>query len=435
MQDLRDVDVAPPSPAATAATANLATAAAGLRVAVVTETWPPEVNGVSVTIARIVQGLHARGHDIELVRPRQRHERIEPQAGGLTESPSPQGTPQERWSERLMPGLPVPRYPDLTMGLPCARALRQAWTLRRPDIVHLVTEGPLGWSALRAARALKLPVVSDFRTNFHAYSRHYGLAWLRGPVMAWLRHFHNATACTMVPTEALKSALGAQGLQRLQVVARGVDTHQFSPARRSLALRASWGAGPSDTVALCVGRLAPEKNLGLVLDAVESMRQHDPRLKLVLVGDGPMRTALQSRHPQVLFSGLRRGEDLAMHYASADLFLFASTTETWGNVVPEAMASGLAVVGYDYAAASQLVRHGESGLLARFDERVEFLRMAVVLAGDIERIRALGRKARDVALRQDWGRIVGLVEAEYERALHRTDAAMTGRAADMRHTG
>ena len=394
-----------------------------MRVAVVTETYPPEVNGVAATVCRVVEGLQARGHVLQLVRPRQHADEA---AGPL---------------EVLVRGLPIPRYPLLKMGLPARRALLRLWTAQRPDVVHLVTEGPLGWSALQAALQLKLPVVSDFRTNFHAYSRHYGLGWLHTPVMAYLRHFHQRTACTMVPTEALRSELAAAGFRGLRVVARGVDTQRYSPSLRSETLRASWGARPDTLVALYVGRLAPEKNLGVVVDAAEAMRQHlggpgqrlRQRLRLVLVGDGPERARLQLRCPDAVFAGQRHGADLAAHYASADVFLFGSLTETFGNVVTEAMASGLALVAYDHAAAGQLIRHGQNGLLARCDDVAGFCHLACRLAGDRAQQRALGMQARATALGLDWGRIVDLVEEGYADAMSAGAAPVGTRPATARH--
>ncbi len=379
-----------------------------LRVAVVTETFPPEVNGVAATIARVVDGLRQRQHEVQLVRPRQ-----DAVDAGWAAAPGGQ------WhTEVLMRGLPIPRYPQLKMGMPSKRALLALWTRRRPDLVHLVTEGPLGWSALGAALKLGLPVVSDFRTNFHAYSRHYGAAWLHQPIMAYLRRFHNRTACTMVPTEALRQQLADAGFRRLEVVARGVDSRLFSPARRSETLRAHWGVGPDTTVVLCVGRLAPEKNLASLVAAWRAMAASGQPLKLVLVGDGPARAALQQQLPEAVFAGLRHGEDLAAHYASADAFVFPSLTETFGNVVPEAMASGLAVLAFDYAAAAQLIRHGQSGLLAPMDDAAALLRLAPELVRQRDAVRAMGLAAREVALRLDWERVVGLIEAQYEQALH-----------------
>ncbi len=374
-----------------------------LRVAVVTETYPPEVNGVAATVSRVVDGLRALGHQLQLIRPRQ--DRTDAASTG------------DGHFEMLTGGLPIPRYPQLKMGLPSKRALLKLWATHRPDVVHIVTEGPLGWSALQAARQMRLPVVSDFRTNFHAYSQHYGVGWLRTPLMAYLRKFHNHTACTMVPTEALRSELAAAGFKGLRVVARGVDTRLFDPARRDRTLRASWGADEHTMVALCVGRLAAEKNLGTVLAAVEAMQADERRLRLVLVGDGPEAARLRQQSPSTVFAGVRRGTDLATHYASADVFLFASMTETFGNVVPEAMASGLAVLAYDHAAASQLIRHGQNGLLARLGDSAAFCSLARRLAGDLPQARAIGLQARQTASRMDWGRIVDGVVDEYGAAI------------------
>ncbi len=374
-----------------------------LRVAVVSETYPPEVNGVAATISRVVDGLRDRGHQLQLLRPRQH--------------PHDAGAGHDRLAEVLMRGLPIPRYPDLKMGLPSGRALFSLWRLQRPDVVHIVTEGPLGWSALRAASRLRLPVVSDFRTNFHAYSRHYGLAWLRNPIMSYLRKFHNRTACTMVPTDTLRAELQHSGFRGLRVVSRGVDTRLFDPARRSQALRQTWGAQPTDMVVMCVGRLAAEKNLGVLLQAFESLREQDPRARLVLVGDGPERDSLRQQCPGAVFAGLRRGEDLATHYASADLFLFPSVTETFGNVLPEAMASGLAVVAFDYAAAHQVLSHGDNGLLVPYGNNDAFSRAAQRLAGQLPWVRTMGTQARQSACALDWGRIVEQVESVYLAAM------------------
>jgi glycosyltransferase involved in cell wall biosynthesis len=235
--------------------------------------------------------------------------------------------------------------------------------------------------------------------------------------MAYLRRFHNRTACTMVPTDGLRRELEAGGFRQLRVVARGVDTRLFDPARRSEVLRRSWGVGPQAMVVLYVGRLAPEKNLGVLLEAYEAMHRLAPSSRLVLVGDGPDRARLQQRCPEAVFVGLRRGADLAAHYASGDMLLFPSLTETFGNVVPEAMSSGLALVAYDHAAAGQLVRHGENGLLARCGDAGQFRAAALLLAADPARARELGLQARATASRHGWERIVEAVEAEYLAAL------------------
>lgn len=372
-----------------------------MRVAMVTETYPPEINGVAMTMGRIVSGLQARGHAVQLIRPRQHSADIP--------------VVQPLFEEVLQRGVPIPRYDALKLGLPAKQALLRLWAKLRPDIVHVVTEGPLGWSALAAASKLKLPVTTDFHTNFHSYSAHYGVGWLKTPITAYLRKFHNKALSTLVPTESLRRELAALGFRNLEVVARGVDTALFNPQRRSAALRQHWGVQDDDPVALSVGRLAPEKNLPLVLRAYQLMRELQPRLRLVLVGDGPERTGLARENPDVIFAGMRIGEDLAAHYASADVFLFPSMTETYGNVTVEAMASGLAVVAYDYAAAQQHIRHSQNGMLVPFGAADDYVQAATALANDAMRIKTLGANARVTTEKLDWSCIV----AEFEQALLR----------------
>ena len=234
-----------------------------LRLAIVTETFPPEVNGVAITLSRFVDGLRERNHDIQLIRPRQ----------GQAE----QASRQHGFAEMLTGSLPIPRYPNLRMGMPAKRMLVRQWSLKRPDLVHIVTEGPLGWSALQAAHKLKIPVTSDFRTNFHAYSLHYGVGWLKKPIVSYLRKFHNRTLLTMVPTEHMRAELAAGGFRNLRVVARGVDTQLFNPGRRSEALRRQWGVQPDTPVVVHVGRLAAEKNLEALATAFVAVRQRRPK--------------------------------------------------------------------------------------------------------------------------------------------------------------
>ncbi|MDD5249960.1 MAG: glycosyltransferase family 1 protein [Rhodocyclaceae bacterium] len=364
------------------------TPAAGLRIALVTETFPPEVNGVAMTLGRLADGLRSRNHGVEIVRPRQPGER---QARGPH-------------SEALVRGLPIPNYRGLRFGLPAAGFLQRRWQQNPPDIVHVATEGPLGASAIKAARRLGLPVSSSFHTNFDAYSRHYGLGWLKRPITGYLRRFHDRCDSTYVPTRALADELAALGYRNVDVISRGVDTRLFSPARRSDALRAAWGVAGGDLVVAYVGRLAAEKNLQTVLDAFAAIRARQPRARLLFVGDGPMKKTLAARHPEHLYAGMRHGEDLAAHYASSDLFLFPSLTETFGNATTEALASGLCVVAYDQAAAAEIIDDGRNGLLAPPGDAAAFIAAASRAAapGVLSALRA--QAAASVAAR-DWERI------------------------------
>ena len=362
-----------------------------MRLCVVTETYPPEVNGVAHTVRHLVEGLRGRGQVVVVVRPRQRGD-----AGAS--------------GDVLVSALPLPRYAGLQVGLPAPRVLRTAWRQQRPDAVYVATEGPLGWSAARAAARLGIPAVSGFHTNFHRYMRHYGGAWLQRPTARYLRAFHERTAATLVATPELRHQLHADGYRNVHVLGRGVDTSLFSPVRRSTALRHTWGARDDDVVALYVGRLACEKNVPLAMDAYRAMRYAEPRLRLVVVGDGPLRSALTAAHPDVRFCGLKRGEALATHYASADVMLFPSETETFGNVVLEALASGLIVLAYDYAAARAHVRHGDNGILAPYGRAPAFVHAALAIARDAPKLGGMRVRARETALGLDWPRIVDRFE-------------------------
>jgi len=389
---------------------HLPAARRSLRIAFVTETYPPEVNGVAMTVARLVDGMHERNHDIQLIRPRQ--------------NGSDAATSSERFDEELVLGLPIPRYPSLRMGMPSKRALVKLWSVQRPDVVHIATEGALGWSALQAAVHLKLPVCSDFRTNFHAYSAHYGIGWLHKPIMAYLRKFHNHTACTMVPTAALAAELQMAGFQRLAVVSRGVDARRFSPERRDASLRESWGVTDDQLVVACVGRLAAEKNLELLVNAFDAIRVQQPGARLLLVGTGPLRAELEARCPDAIFAGQRGGLDLAAHYASADLFLFPSMTETFGNVTTEALASGLPVLAFRHAGAAEVILDGGNGRLVPLADAAAFTRVALELAIDAQQRRRLGLAAREAALRMDWDSICAAFEVELVKACGFSPAAL-----------
>ncbi|MDP2805032.1 MAG: glycosyltransferase family 1 protein [Gallionellaceae bacterium] len=350
-----------------------------LRVAIVTETFPPEVNGVAMTLGRIVNGLVQRGYTVQLVRPRQASDNGVSTLEGV--------------EEVLTKGIQIPTYQDLRLGLPKQRRLIKLWTKNRPDIVHVATEGPLGWSAVAAARKLKLPVTSSFHTNFHSYSQHYGIGLLQTIIDNYLRKLHNLTDATMVPTKAMLQELQGRGYQNVTKLSRGVSTELFSPEKRSQALRETWGASPDDVVVLLVGRLAKEKNINLVLTSFQAIKLQLPSAKIVFVGDGPLRDQLEKSCPDAIFAGIRKNEELATHYASGDLFLFSSLTETFGNVVPEALASGLAVVSYDNAAAKELITTGQNGVLVTAGDELEFVNASVDLATNMQKQLAVRQAA------------------------------------------
>ena len=374
-----------------------ATVTPQLTLSLVTETYPPEINGVAMTLSRFVTGLQQRGHRLHLVRPRQ------PATAPAADTDPPTLT---------VGGLHLPLYPDLQLGLPAGRRIRRAWESLRPDIVYIATEGPLGWSALNAARVLDIPVVTGFHTNFHSYSGHYHLGLLMPLVKRYLRHFHRRGRCTLAPSPEVCEALSADGFGRMQVLPRGVDTALFDPARRSPELRRQWGLEEADMAVLYVGRVAAEKNIHEALAAFRRIQQRRPEARFIIVGDGPLRTTLARAHPDLIFCGMQTGTALAAHFASADLFLFPSRTETFGNVTLEAMASGLPVVAYDYAAAAMHIRDGSNGVRVALDRPGEFACRAEQLAAwEPRRLSTLGQAARAHTEGLGWDRVVERFES------------------------
>lgn len=370
-----------------------------MRYVLVTETYPPEVNGVALTVHGLACGLRARGHAVCVVRPRQ---------------PADAARPHDA-DELRLPGAPLPRYPGLRFGLPAAARLRRAWRACRPDAVYVATEGPLGASALRAAKALDIPVATGFHTRFDRYMRDYGLPWLAPVAWRWMRRFHDGADATLVPTAELASELQRAGVRRVLRLPRAVDTALFDPRWRDETLRAGWGARPQGPVVLHVGRIAPEKNLELAVRAFRALQRHRPQARMVWVGDGPARARLQRAHPDFVFCGVQRGEALARHFASGDLFVFPSRSETFGNVTLEAMASGVATVAFDTGAAREHLADGKHGHVVRDGDEAAFVEATVALGCDDARREAMGWAARAAAAALDPAHVA----AAFDRLLQR----------------
>lgn len=377
-----------------------------MRIAIVTETYPPEINAIALTVEKKVAWLRERGHRVSLIRPRQLGE-----------------APRDDRDTLLTPSSPIPLRRQLRFGWPITSRLRARWREARPDLVHVVTEGPLGASAVGAARDLGVQVTSDFGTCFHSNKREYGAAYGDGPggnglgslaplVSAYLRWFHNRTDVTFAPTAALAGELTAQGIARVVESGRGVDTQRFSPGRRSNALRAAWGATSDAPVVLHVGRLAPEKNVEVVPRTFALLKECNPQARLVWVGDGSLRQRLEAAHPDAVFMGELRGDALAVAYASADLLLFPSETETFGNVTLEALASGLVVVAYDQAAAAVHIESGVNGFLVPPGMTSQFVIAGAMAGTSLGECAPMRRLARDAAMQASWPAVLANFESQ-----------------------
>lgn len=344
-----------------------------------------------MTLDKLVTGMTGRGHEVRVFRPSRGTEDTALWVDGIRHTP--------------MRGAGIPGYPELRFGFPAGQKFFEIWRATRPDLVHVATEGPLGWSAVRAARRLMIPVTSGFHTNFHSYGRHYRLALLKPLAITYLKYFHNRTRATFVPTRAIALELSEAGFRNLEVMGRGVDTALYSPARRSSLLRASWNIRDNPVV-LYVGRLAAEKNIPLAIRAFAAIKKVRPAARFVLVGSGPLEAELRRAHPEFVFAGVRHGEDLAIHYASADLFLFPSLTETFGNVVTEAMASGLPVLAFDYAAAKEHIRSWQTGVTVPFGDDDAFVAAAAAMAEHTSYLPALGAAAREATHGVTWENVI-----------------------------
>ena len=360
-----------------------------LRIAIVTETWPPEINGVALSMMQLCQGLQRLGHKILLVRPAQKE--------ACTEF-----NPEQ---ECLVMSQPIPKYPSVQFGWPQYLKVSKAFEQFTPDVVHIVTEGPLGLTALQAAKSKKIAVSSGFHSAFQDFSRFFDLAFLVKPIQRYLTWFHNSTDVTCVPSQYTEQALRGFGVTcPLVVVGRGVDTAKFSPKHRSQRLRQQWGVNIDTRVMLYVGRLSPEKEVDVLIKSFHALQaQQGVNIKFVIVGDGPDRIRLSkmTTSKDVIFMGSLGGHELATAYASADVFTFASQADTFGNVVLEAIASGLPVIAYDYVCAHQHVKHNITGWLSPLGHTAELIQSICHLPA-LPQLRQMGLLASESVQHSSW---------------------------------
>lgn len=373
-----------------------------MKLMLITDTYPPDINGVARSLSTFAAGLAARGHVLEVVTTLAASE------------DDPDALPRH-----VVLSMPLPGYPGLRIGFSTTGQMQARFEQFRPDVLYVATETPLGIASIRAASRLGIPVVSGFHTNFQSYLEEYHLPGLEAVATGLLRGIHNQTFRTLTPSTDTAAMLQRWGILNVGVLGRGVDTELFSPARRRAALRKEWGVDDAVPAAVYVGRVAAEKNLPLLMRAFATFREVHPNAACVVVGDGPRLKALQTEHPECLYLGARRGVELAECYASADYFLFPSSSETFGNVVLEAMSSGLVTVAYDYAAPRLVVRPEEGGFLAPFEDEAAYLgkvREAAGLWGDA-RLPAIREAARQAAGDYGWKRVVEQFEAELQAAI------------------
>ena len=372
---------------------------AGLRLALFSDTYPPQINGVAPTLARLVKAVEARGGEVQVV---------------TVSDPDAPADPQvERW-----PSIPFWAYPQLQMAAPRrdkALDLVEKW---KPNLVHATTEFGIGLGGLLGAKEKRVPLVTSYHTHFTAYLRHYNLSVLDAIGWPYLRWFHNAGRITWAPSEIVRAELEGNGFKNTRVWSRGVDQNQFHPKFRSSELRRSLGVEEDGVLAVYIGRLAPEKGIHVALEGMRQVMERNPKVRFALAGHGPDEERCRATAPPgTVFMGRLTGRALGEFYASGDIFVFPSITETFGNVVLEAMSSHLALVAPDIGATTELATP-ETALQFRAQDPGS-------LAGGVEQLvkdPALRRKLADaafaVAETRTWDSVFDRLVADYRDALN-----------------
>ena len=374
--------------------------AEGLRLALFTDTYAPQVNGVARTLERLASVIVARGGSVRVFTA---HDPEASAPGHVEQFPS-----RSFWA-----------YPQLRLAWPRQRQVRAALAEYAPTLVHAATEFGVGLAGRRAARELGIPFVSSYHTSFAAYAEHYGLGALARPGWRFMRWFHNAGLRTYCPTQAIVNEVNARGFERTAVWSRGVDSARFSPTYRSATLRERLGATDDTLVLSYVGRLAAEKGLNVALDALALVEQARPgQVRFLVVGDGPYEGELRARAPRgTLLTGKLEGTALSEAFASGDVFLFPSTTDTFGNVMLEAMASGLPVIGADVGPTREQL-HSGGGWLAAPGDAAAFAGVVIALIDDRSRVREAATRALAFAATKTWDAVWNALVHDYLR-LHR----------------
>ncbi|GAA0565546.1 hypothetical protein GCM10008942_12360 [Rhizomicrobium electricum] len=373
-----------------------------LRVALVASSYNYIRDGVALTLNRLVTYLERHGVEVLVFAPVGKTAALD-HAGTLVPVPS----------------IPVPLRSEYRLAFAIPKAPLAAF---KPDLIHLaLAPDPLGYSAIRAAKALNVPLVASCHTRFDTYLKHYpGSALAEGLLKRYLRFAYGAAREVYVPSGSMLDALKADGVQSaFKLWPRGVDTRLFNPDKRSPAWRAKHGIGPDEFVVTFVSRLVREKELDTVVASLKLFAARGMPHRVLIVGDGPDRGILEQGLPGAVFAGFLEGEELAAAYAASDVFLFPSETETFGNVTLEAMASGLPCICANATGSRSLVVHGETGYLETPRNANGFAGRLAVLARDEELRTRFSIAARERALTFSWDESMAKILDHYRAVVGR----------------
>lgn len=369
-----------------------------MRIAIFSEVYWPMVSGVGVTLDRLTKELSARGHDLRV------YSATYPLPPGIT----------DRAEVHRSPSIPLFLYPDVQWAFPSQREIVADLALFRPDVVHVATEFALGLAGLKAADQLGIPVIASAHTDYYKYARRYGVGFLWQMGWLYLRWFYNRAEKVLVPSRVYERFLNARGIVHTGLWTRGVDPAEFHPRFRSESYRARFGVGPGDLLVTYIGRLAKEKDLSRLIAAWRQLRLVRGGSQLVLVGRGPLEAELRERAvPGVHVAGLLTGRELSEAYASADLFVFPSSTETFGNSLLEAMASGLPALSVRAGGVLEFAEHNVNAWLAPAGDTPALTGALARLMADPELRARLARGALVSAESRGWERIYDQLIEDY----------------------
>ena len=377
-----------------------------MRVALFTDTFSPQVNGVTNTLDRQVDYFMRKKIDFLVFAPEQ-----EP------------GNTDSHHICRVM-SLPFPLYPECRISLSRYATIEKQLLKFRPDIIHLVTPFAMGILGHRYGQQHHVPMVASYTTNFDQYLDYYGVSFLKNLFWYYTVWFHSFCERNYCPSSSTKQVLEQRGIRNIEIWSRGIDTQKFSPELKTPEILAQYNIPTSKVILLYVGRVAPEKDLDILLEAYRTLPGEVlEKVHLVIAGDGPLKEKLNSsQYPGVTWTGFVRGRELAELYASSDIFVFPSGTETFGNVVLEAMASGLPVIGVNAGGVTDIISHMKNGWICE-PRSVESFREAMISLIQNDYLRQqMASFARMNALKRSWENLFDVLVDSYRDAVHQSAA-------------
>ena len=369
-----------------------------LRVALVTGSYNYIADGVALTLNRMVGHLESRGVEVLVFAP-----------------VGPVPAFAHKGEVAPVASIAAPGRSEYRGALGLPGGPRRRMLAFKPDIVHVATPDLLGHEAMRLARKMGWPIVGSYHTRYETYLKYYGLGFLTPFLAGVIRRFYAGCAEIFVPSPSMAEDLRADGVTvPIHLWPRGVDIARFDPAKRSQGWRATRGIRPEEVVVSFVGRLVKEKRVGSVAEVFSRLRAAGIAHRAAFIGDGPERAWLERETPGALFEGMLSGDELAVAYASSDVFLFPSDTETFGNVTLEAMASGLPAVCANATGSRSLVDRGVTGFLAEVGDDAALFDAVAELARDPDLRRRMGAAARARSLTYSWDEAMDGLLARYE---------------------